>query len=62
MNEIDIYAINGVETNVGDKTVLKASNVWNRTKLVEIQVRDSHKVVVRATDLLKAIQNPTNNE
>lgn len=60
--EINLCSINGVDTSVGEVTKLKVSNVWNRTKLVELQIGDGQKVTVRESELKKAIDNAINNE
>ncbi len=61
-NEIHIRRINGVDTKVGETTTLKVANVWNRKESVELQIGDGDKVVVKASDLIKAISNSTGND
>jgi hypothetical protein len=61
-NKIHIYRIDGVDTKVGEKTELIMTNVWNRKQFVELQIGDGKKVVVRASDLNKAIDNSTGND
>lgn len=61
-SEVHIYRIDGEETKVGETTTLEVSNVWNRKQFVELTVTGGKKVVVKASDLLKAIDNATNNE
>lgn len=61
-NKIHVYQINGVDTTVGQKTELVMTNVWNKKRFVELQLGDSLKIVVKASDLIKAIANSTDNE
>jgi len=61
-NKIHIYRIDGVDTVVGDKTELIMTNVWNRKQFVELQIGDGKKIVVKASDLNKAINNSTGND
>ncbi len=61
-NEIHIYRIDGIDPCVGEKTHLKMNNVWNRKQFVELQIGDGKKIVVKATDLIKAITNSTGND
>ena len=61
-NEIHIYSIDGVNTNVGEKIKFTVKNVWNRKQFVELQVSDGKRIVVKASDLIKAISNSTGNE
>ena len=62
MNEIKVYSIDGKDTVVGEATKLNVSNVWNQDKFVEIQVGGGPKVVVKASELLKAVSNSMGNE
>lgn len=55
-NEIRIYAINDVDTVVGEKTTLVVENVWNKNQFVHLKIGDGAKVAVKAYDLLKAIK------
>lgn len=61
-NKIHIYNIDGTDTVVGEKTELIMTNVWNRKQFVELQIGDGKKIVVKSSDLLKAISNATNND
>ena len=61
-NKIHIYRIDGVDTVVGEKTKLIMTNVWNRKQFVELQIGDGKKIVVKASDLNKAINNSTGND
>ena len=61
-NKIHIYHIDGVDTVVGEKTELIMTNVWNRKQFVELQIGDGKKIVVKASDLNKAINNSTGND
>ncbi len=61
-NEIHLYRINGEDTKVGETTTLVMTNVWNRKQLIELQIGDGKKVVVKASDLIKAINNTTDND
>ena len=61
-NKIHTYRIDGIDTVVGEKTELTMTNVWNRKRFVELQVGDGKKIVVKASDLIKAISNSTDNE
>ena len=61
-NEVYIYSKDGVTTTIGDTTKLIVKNVWNKNRFVEIQIGDGQKVVVKASELNKAIQISTNNE
>ncbi len=57
-----IYSINGDDTKVGEKRSLNIRNVWNKNQFVELQFGDNEKIVVRQSDLIKAIKNATDNE
>jgi len=61
-NQIHIFRIDGTDTTIGEKMHLKMTNVWNRKKFVEMQIGDCKKIVVKASDLLKAIINVTDND
>lgn len=61
-NKIHIYRIDGIDTVVGEKTELIMTNVWNRKQFVELQIGDGKKIVVKSSDLIKAISNATNND
>jgi len=61
-NEIHIYRINGEDTKVGEKINLKMRSVWNKKQFVELQIGDGIKIVVKDSDLIKAVQNSTGNE
>lgn len=61
-NKIHIYSIDDVDTVVGEKTKLVIRNVWNKKRFVELQIGDSIRIVVKASDLIKAISNSTDNE
>lgn len=61
-NKIHIYRIDGVDRVVGEKTELIMTNVWNRKQFVELQIGDGKKIVVKASDLNKAINNSTGND
>ena len=61
-NKIHIYSIDGTDTVVGEKTELIMTNVWNRKQFVELQIGDGKKIVVKASDLNKAINNATDND
>lgn len=61
-NEIRVYSINGKEKPLCDPTELSVKNVWNKPKFIELQVGSGDKVIVYKHDLLKAIQNATDNE
>lgn len=61
-NKIHIYRIDEIDTVVGEKTELVLRNVWNRNQFVELQIGNGKKIVVKASDLIKAIQNSTGNE
>lgn len=62
-NRIQIYEKDGeaITPPFNKEPDLFVRNVWNKPKLVEIQIGDGTKVAVRADELLKAIQNATNN-
>lgn len=61
-NKIHIHEIDGVDTVVGEKTELVIKNVWNKKRFIEIQIGDGKKVVVKASDLNKAISNSIDND
>lgn len=62
-SQVHIYEIDGKQAVVGDNKTLKVRNVWNRNRLVELQVGENgEKIVVHETDLRKAISNATGNE
>ena len=61
-NEILICRINGEDTKVGETTKLVMTNVWNRKQFVELQIGEGDKIIVSASDLIKAIKNSTDNE
>ncbi len=61
-NKINIYRIDGKDTTVGETTELIMSNVWNKLKFVELQIGDGKKIVVKSSDLIKAISNSTDND
>lgn len=60
-NKIYIYRIDGINTVVGEKTELRMTNVWNRKQFVELQIGDEKKIMVKSSDLVKAILNATDN-
>jgi len=61
-NKIHVYRIDGTDTVVGEQTQLTVKNVWNRKQFVELQVGEDRKIVVKSSDLLKAISNATDND
>ncbi len=61
-NKIHVYRIDGTDTVVGEHTQLTVKNVWNRKQFVELQVGEDRKIVVKSSDLLKAISNATDND
>jgi len=61
-NVINIYRINGSDTTVGEKTKLFISNCWNKKQFVELRVGEGLTVVIKASDLKKAIENSINND
>jgi len=61
-NKIHVYRIDGTDTVVGELTQLTVKNVWNRKQFVELQVGEDRKIVVKSSDLLKAISNATDND
>lgn len=61
-NKIHIYRIDETDTVVGEKTELILRNVWNKNQFVELQIGDGKKIVVKSSDLIKAISNSTGNE
>ncbi len=61
-NEIRIYRIDGKDTTSGEKLTLVVTSAWNASNLVELQLGEGGKVAVRASDLIKAIANSTNND
>jgi hypothetical protein len=60
-NEITPYKINGIDRKVGDENFLIVQNVWNCSQVVEIKF-GKQSIEVHKKDLLKAIDNATNNE
>ncbi len=61
-NKIRICSIDGKDTVVGEKKELSVRNVWNRSRLIELQIGDGEKITVHENELLKAIKNATDNE
>ena len=61
-NEIHIYRIDGTDTTVGEKLHLVITNVWNRKQFIEMKIGDGKNIVVKASDILKAISNATDND
>lgn len=62
-SKVHIYSIDGEDTKVSDNKSLQVRNVWNRNRLVELQVGENgEKVIVHEDDLMKAIKNATGNE
>lgn len=61
-NKIHIYCRDGTDTVVGEKTELIMRNVWNKKQFVELQIGDGKKIVVKSSDLIKAISNSTDND
>jgi len=60
-NTIDIITINGKDIDGADEKKFYVRNVWLKSHCVEIQISDGVKVVILASDLIKAINNAINN-
>lgn len=61
-NQIPIYSIDGVDTVIGEKRKVIIKNVWNKKRFIELQIGEGIKVIVLDSDVLKAINNSTNND
>ncbi len=59
-SKVTLYRINDKEAPVGTEE-LQISNVWNANNLVEISF-GAVSIAVHRNELLKAIENATNNE
>jgi hypothetical protein len=59
---IDPSRINGEDTKVGEQRKLTVKNVWNRPKMVSLQIAEGLEIEVSAVRLSKAIQNATEND